>query len=121
MVSPMRLIRSFRREVIERKPYMMKAEVLGSIRELFPSHSHPFFAGFGNRDTDHVAYTFVGVPEARVYIVNPKGAMARVQSKHGDSYHGMNEVVEEVFPPLVTQVSRDMEAEEKLRNSKRIA
>ncbi len=49
---------------------------LEDIRALFPPECNPFFAGFGNRDTDEVAYAAVGVPPNKVFIINNRSAPA---------------------------------------------
>lgn len=50
-MSPDRLFPSFRREVIDRKPYIFKIAALRDIRSLFPQDRNPFYAGFGNRES----------------------------------------------------------------------
>jgi phosphatidate phosphatase PAH1 len=35
----------------------------------------PFYAGFGNRPTDVVAYTAVGVPRGKIFIIDPRCVM----------------------------------------------
>ena len=42
------------------------------IRSLFPSDCNPFYAGFGNRDTDEISYLKVGIPKGKIFIINPK-------------------------------------------------
>lgn len=42
------------------------------IKALFPADSNPFYAGFGNRDTDEVSYLKVGIPMGKIFIINPK-------------------------------------------------
>lgn len=44
------------------------------IRALFPPEYNPFYAGFGNRDTDEISYLTVGIPAAKIFIINPRGA-----------------------------------------------
>jgi phosphatidate phosphatase PAH1 len=49
---------------------------LQAIRALFPpdSNPNPFYAGFGNRDTDELSYLKVGIPMGKIFIINPKVA-----------------------------------------------
>lgn len=42
------------------------------IKALFPPDCNPFYAGFGNRDTDEVSYLKVGIPKGKVFIINPR-------------------------------------------------
>jgi len=44
------------REIVVRRPHEFKIACLQDIRALFPAEWNPFYAGFGNRDTDEVAY-----------------------------------------------------------------
>ena len=71
--SPDRLVTAFTREVIHRRPQEFKIPSLVSVLELFPTGSHPFFAGFGNRGTDVQAYQAVGIPNGKIFVINPQG------------------------------------------------
>ncbi len=42
------------------------------IRSLFPEDCNPFYAGFGNRDTDEISYLKVGIPKGKIFIINPR-------------------------------------------------
>ncbi|KAK6160724.1 hypothetical protein DH2020_004105 [Rehmannia glutinosa] len=42
------------------------------IKALFPADTNPFYAGFGNRDTDEFSYLKVGIPRGKIFIINPK-------------------------------------------------
>lgn len=44
------------REIVVRRPHEFKIACLQDIRALFPDEWNPFYAAFGNRDTDEVAY-----------------------------------------------------------------
>jgi hypothetical protein len=44
------------REIVVRRPHEFKIACLQDIRALFPAEWNPFYAAFGNRDTDEVAY-----------------------------------------------------------------
>lgn len=74
-LSPDRLFPSFKREVIDRKPYVFKIAALRDIRNLFPIYRNPLYAGFGNRDTDYRSYSHVGIPEGKIFIIDPKGVI----------------------------------------------
>jgi len=73
IMSPDRMFPSVKREVIFKRPELFKMAVLKDIRSLFPETHNPFHAGFGNRETDAIAYNSVGISLEKVYIVNPKG------------------------------------------------
>jgi phosphatidate phosphatase PAH1 len=42
------------------------------IKALFPSDYNPFYAGFGNRETDELSYKKIGIPKGKIFIINPK-------------------------------------------------
>ena len=75
-LSPDGLIPALYREVIVRRPQDFKIACLQDVKSLFPEHWNPFYAGFGNRDTDQQAYTAVGVPANRFFTINPKASKA---------------------------------------------
>lgn len=101
MLSPSSLFSAFHREVIEKKPEKFKIQCLNDIKNLFVPSKQPFYAAFGNRPNDVYAYTQVGVPDCRIFTVNPKGELIQERTKgNKSSYHRLSELVEHVFPLL---------------------
>ncbi|KAI4883059.1 hypothetical protein NFI96_029351 [Prochilodus magdalenae] len=101
LLAPSSLFSALHREVIEKKPEVFKITCLTDIRDLFNPQKQPFFAAFGNRTNDAFAYKKVGVPETRIFTVNPKGELIQENSKgHKSSYSHLSELVEHVFPLL---------------------
>ncbi|XP_050998714.1 phosphatidate phosphatase LPIN2 [Acomys russatus] len=106
MLSPSSLFSAFHREVIEKKPEKFKIECLNDIKNLFAPSKQPFYAAFGNRPNDVYAYTQVGVPDCRIFTVNPKGELIQERTKgNKSSYHRLSELVEHVFPLLSKEQS----------------
>lgn len=89
------------REVIERKPEEFKIACLSDLKSLFPA-KHPFYAGFGNRETDVRSYAAVEIPAERILIINPSGTVRRADSNGFSSSYSMMamEMVDYLFPPL---------------------
>ncbi|XP_074843470.1 phosphatidate phosphatase LPIN2 isoform X2 [Carettochelys insculpta] len=85
LLSPSSLFSAFHREVIEKKPEKFKIECLNDIKNLFVPSKQPFYAAFGNRPNDVYAYTQVGVPDCRIFTVNPKGELIQEQTKGNKS------------------------------------
>lgn len=52
--------------------YMVAFWCFQDIKALFPPECNPFYAGFGNRDTDEISYLKVGIPRGKIFIINPK-------------------------------------------------
>lgn len=49
---------------------MFKIKVLWRIKKVFSDTIHnPIFAGFGNKSTDAVAYSVIGVEIDRIFII----------------------------------------------------
>uniref|UniRef100_A0A8C3UMT5 LNS2/PITP domain-containing protein n=1 Tax=Catharus ustulatus TaxID=91951 RepID=A0A8C3UMT5_CATUS len=84
LLSPSSLMSAFHREVIEKKPEVFKVTCLTDIRKLFATKC-PFYAGFGNRPSDVYAYKQVGLPESRIFTVNPKGELIQELRKNQKS------------------------------------
>uniref|UniRef100_A0AAR2M5D6 phosphatidate phosphatase n=1 Tax=Pygocentrus nattereri TaxID=42514 RepID=A0AAR2M5D6_PYGNA len=101
LLAPSSLFSALHREVIEKKPEVFKITCLADIRDLFSPQRYPFYAAFGNRINDVFAYKKVGVPETRIFTVNPKGELIQENSKgYKSSYSHLSELVEHVFPLL---------------------
>ncbi|XP_059453201.1 phosphatidate phosphatase PAH2 isoform X2 [Corylus avellana] len=102
VISPDGLFPSLYREVIRRAPHEFKISCLEDIRALFPSDCNPFYAGFGNRDTDEFSYLKVGIPKGKVFIINPKGAVAINRRVDTRSYGSLHALVHDMFPPMTS-------------------
>lgn len=98
VISPDGLFPSLFREVIRRAPHEFKIACLEDIKALFPSDCSPFYAGFGNRDTDEISYLKVGIPMGKIFIINPKGEVAVNRRVHTRSYTSLHALVNGMFP-----------------------
>uniref|UniRef100_A0A183BIK5 LNS2 domain-containing protein n=1 Tax=Globodera pallida TaxID=36090 RepID=A0A183BIK5_GLOPA len=117
LLSPSSVLMAFRKEVIERKPEEFKIACLTDLKSLF-SVGQPFFAGFGNRETDAKSYRAVGVPPERILIIDPQGSLRRADNKAGGYVSdyaslAMNSV-DYVFPPRVEKDGVCLESEDTL-------
>lgn len=109
LLSPSSLFSALHREVIEKKPEVFKIACLSDIQQLFLPHGQPFYAAFGNRPNDITAYRQVGLPESRIFTVNPRGELTREPMKnHKSTYERLGEVVELLFPPVARGPSTDL-------------
>jgi phosphatidate phosphatase PAH1 len=59
IMSPDRLMYSFKREVIYKRPEVFKIATLREIKSLFPAEHNPFYSGFGNRETVPLSLHFL--------------------------------------------------------------
>ncbi|XP_045660590.1 phosphatidate phosphatase LPIN3 isoform X1 [Ursus americanus] len=109
LLSPSSLFSALHREVIEKKPEVFKIACLSDIRQLFLPNEQPFYAAFGNRPNDVTAYRQVGLPESRIFTVNPRGELIQELTKnHKSTYERLGEVVELLFPPVARGPSADL-------------
>ncbi|XP_024543583.1 phosphatidate phosphatase PAH1 isoform X2 [Selaginella moellendorffii] len=100
VISPDGLFPSLYREVIRRAPHEFKIGCLEDIRALFPPECQPFYAGFGNRDTDEISYLKVGIPKGKIFIINPKGEVIVNNILDLKSYTSLHKLVNDMFPPV---------------------
>ncbi|KNA09772.1 hypothetical protein SOVF_150530 isoform B [Spinacia oleracea] len=99
VISPNGLFPSLFREVIRRAPHEFKIACLEDIKALFPPDYNPFYAGFGNRDTDELTYRKLGIPKGKIFIINPKGEVAINHRIDVKSYTSLHTLVNDMFPP----------------------
>ncbi|KAL3536346.1 hypothetical protein ACH5RR_004807 [Cinchona calisaya] len=99
VISPDGLFPSLYREVIRRAPHEFKIACLEDIKALFPPEYNPFYAGFGNRDTDELSYRKIGIPKGKIFIINPKGEVAINHRIDVKSYTSLHTLVHDMFPP----------------------
>ena len=85
-MSPDGIFTSLKREVFERKPHLLKIRLLTELKNLFPDEAKPFFAGFGNRETDGVAYRYLGIPLNNIFIIDTSSNVLRLGETKKTSY-----------------------------------
>ncbi|CAM6072091.1 unnamed protein product [Sphagnum tenellum] len=101
VISPDGLFPSLYREVIRRTPHEFKIACLQDIRSLFPEDCNPFYAGFGNRDTDEISYLKVGIPKGKIFIINPRGEVAVNNRVDVRTYTSLHKLVNDMFPAQI--------------------
>lgn len=107
VISPDGLFPSLFREVIRRAPHEFKIACLEDIKALFPPDRSPFYAGFGNRDTDEISYLKVGIPKGKIFIINPKGEVVVNRRVDRKSYTSLKALVHDMFPPMSSSEQED--------------
>lgn len=106
LLSPTSLIMAFRREVIEKKPEKFKIACLKDIKELFPI-GNPFYAGFGNKTSDVLSYTAVGIPDDRMFTINHRGELRQEKlPTYTTTLSDLGEVVDNFFPFIAPESSK---------------
>ena len=98
LMSPDGLFSALKREIIQRKPHLLKIPLLTEIKNLFPDNIKPFYAGFGNRDTDAIAYRYLDIPLNNIFIVDPNSDVIQLGKKETTTYKDINNLLENYFP-----------------------
>jgi phosphatidate phosphatase LPIN len=88
-----------------------KIIALTAVRELFSSEHNCFYAGFGNRLTDIIAYRAVGVPATKIFIVNANSQIQHVNTLYTKSYPELAELTDLMFPNRTVQAKRKVDNE----------
>ena len=71
------------------------------LKSLFPNGHNPYYACFGTRPCDMVAFSRCGVPEGRIFLVSPDtGEIRGVNRTFRSSYEQVNAVLHEMFPAV---------------------
>jgi len=107
-LNPASLLQAGRLEVIEKTPELFKIECLTKLQELY-SRPTPYFAGYGNRPNDSIAYKAVGIPISRIFLINKLGVLSgQVALNQQSSYSGHCSLVSLLFPPISIQSSEQV-------------
>lgn len=98
ILFPGRLLSAIYREVIQ-GPQEFKISIISEIKGLLQRGR--IYAGFGNKQSDRIAYEVCEIDPGRIFIVNTlseisTGKKGMVKLRHSDLY----DIVEGVFPPV---------------------
>ena len=99
LLAPLSLFGAFHQEVIAKKPDAFKIRCLEEVKSIFPPGANPFFAGYGNRQTDVRSYEAIGISKSLIFIINSKGQLRHQQAlSFQSSYTNLTEYVDFVYP-----------------------
>ena len=108
LMSPDGIFTSLRREVIEKKPHLLKIPLLTEIKNLFPEGLEPFYAGFGNRETDAISYRYLGIPLNKNFIINTSSEVIQLGETTKTTYQEIADNADKDFPKLTKQNQNDI-------------
>ena len=108
-MSPDGIFTSLKREVIEKKPHLLKIPLLTEIKNLFSDGSKPFFAGFGNRETDGIAYRYIDIPLNNIFIIDTSSKVLRLGDTKKTTYKLLSTNLEGIFPFLESEEKEEKE------------
>ena len=98
ITSPNKSAHAFIREVLIREPHTFKINILNTISNLF---DHPFCGGFGNRVTDDISYSSVGISPKQIFRINKKSIIENEESKKTyETYTELEKEIDIYFPKI---------------------
>lgn len=100
IMDPDGVFSSFKKGIIQKQQHLIKILSLLEIKSLFgkKDQEQHFYAGFGNKETDAIAYRYLGIPMNNIYIINPSSEIVQLGKKEKTSYSKLIENFEENFP-----------------------
>ena len=118
-MSPDGLFTSLRREVIEKKPHLLKIPLLNELQTLFTVNLQPFYAGFGNRETDAISYIYLKIPLDKCFIINTSSEVVQLGSTVKTTYQEIADNVDKYFPKIEEYENKEeIRTDEKLNNER---
>jgi len=111
-MSPDGIFTSLRREVIEKKPHLLKIPLLTELKNLFPTVLKPFYAGFGNRETDAISYRYLDIPLNKCFIIDTSSEVIQLGEAVKTTYQKIADNCNKDFP----KISKNGQNEESERN-----
>ena len=116
-MSPDGIFTSLRREVIEKKPHLLKIPLLTELKNLFPEAVKPFYAGFGNRETDAISYRYLDIPLNKCFIINTSSEVIQLGETQKTTYQNIADDAEKDFPKLSKEKKNGNQENNELKSS----
>jgi phosphatidate phosphatase PAH1 len=96
ILSPNGLSTSIYREIAN-KAYVFKEKALEQLLKLFSPDYFPFYAGFGNRKGDALAYKAIGIDKEKIYIFS-KPIKNKELFRPMKKFEDLADIIDEKFP-----------------------
>ena len=100
IMDPDGVFSSFKKGIIQKQQYLIKILSLLEIKNLFRDDEQHFYAGFGNKETDAIAYRYINIPLKNIFIINPSSNIAQLGEKEKTTYPKLIESCDIIFPKL---------------------
>ena len=92
---------SFKKGIIQKQQYLIKILSLIEIKNLFEGGDDKiFFAGFGNKETDAIAYRYLGIDLKNIFIINPFSKIKQLGEKEKTNYDELCKKCDIFFPKI---------------------
>ena len=100
IMDPDGIFSSFKKGIVQKQQYLIKILSLLEIKSLFGKNNDEenFYAGFGNKETDAIAYRYLGIPLKNIFIINISSGIVQLGEKEKTSYPKLIESFDNYFP-----------------------
>ncbi len=83
-----------------------------SIKEVLGGEQNPLFAGFGNKDTDTISYSVVGIKDNYNFTISSEGLIYMLKSRVNYTYPQLDNLKDQLFPEYNPDKLEDYEYSE---------
>lgn len=99
IMDPDGVFSSFRKGIIHRTNYYIKILNLIELNNLFSDENLHFYAGFGNKEGDAIAYRYLKIPLHNIYIINVMSKVSQLNESEHKTYQLLMDELDKNFPP----------------------
>ena len=92
---------SFKKGIIQKQTDLIKILSLLEIKNLFEDDEQHFFAGFGNKETDAIAYRYLGIDLKNIFIINTNSQIKQLGEKNNTTYKELCDNCYSIFPIII--------------------
>ena len=92
---------SFKKGIIQKQTDLIKILSLLEIKNLFEDDEQHFFAGFGNKETDAIAYRYLGIDLKNIFIINTNSQIKQLGEKNNTTYKELCDNCDSIFPIII--------------------
>lgn len=93
------LFTALNREIIQKTPHLFKIKMLKAFYKVFGNgQKNPLYAGFGNKETDAIAYSTVAIETKKIFTINEKSEIKVLKNGDVVSFTNLNTTIDETFP-----------------------
>ena len=102
IMDPDGIFSSFKKGIVQKQQYFIKILSLLEIKSLFGKNNDEenFYAGFGNKETDAIAYRYLGIPLKSIFIINMSSGIVQLGEKEKTTYPKLIESFDNYFPKI---------------------
>ena len=101
IMDPDGIFSSFKKGILQKQTYLIKILSLLEIKNLFDDDEQHFFAGFGNKETDAIAYRYLGIELKNIFIINPSSKINQLGEKNKTTYEELCQNCDSIFPKII--------------------